>query len=187
MGLERDNNDSDNSNDDRDDSFRIYNDGDGDDEDEDNDQKGDEYITEVQVVPEVFELKKRSSSIMERENDSDHDVNMRKKDLYQTLPQIPRALSSSSSDYIPSQSTYQLPTSAKQSVFSKQDVDITIDNPNDLGKISMLQARYDEAQEQRQPKHEDLSDMYLEHSNRQAKKQEKRERDKITRRKDINL
>ncbi|KAI7853895.1 hypothetical protein BDC45DRAFT_146571 [Circinella umbellata] len=169
MELESNNNDNDNSNDDN-----VH------------DEKDDEYITEIQVIPEIIELKKRSSVVMENEDKDDYGVKIRKNDLYRILPQIPQVLSSSP-DYIPSQNLYRLPTATKQASFSKQDVHITIDDPNDLEKKSLLRARYDEAQQERQPKHEDLSDMYLEHSNRQAKKQEKRERDKMTRRKDINL
>ncbi|KAI9244823.1 hypothetical protein BDA99DRAFT_528743 [Phascolomyces articulosus] len=140
----------------------------------------DEYLTEIQV-PEIIELRKTKKKEDDTGIDGSHGG-----ELYQVLPQIPQSVSSKLYEFMPSQNTYRFTTTQRRSnTFVNQDVNVTIDDPSQLEQKSTLQAKYEEAQQERQPKHEDLSDMYLEHANRQAKKLEKREQHKMMRQKDI--
>ncbi|KAI9496420.1 hypothetical protein BDB00DRAFT_118136 [Zychaea mexicana] len=153
----------------------------------------DEYLSEI-TVPDAIELRKVPSTITKKDSDGIDDSNGNL--LYRLLPQIP---STSSSDFIPSQHTYQIPSqtpatettvlplssSLKRSTIAGQDVDVSIEDPSQLEQKATLHMKYDQAQQERQTQYEDLSDMYLEHASKQAKRQEKRERDKVAKRKDI--
>ncbi|KAJ8659234.1 hypothetical protein O0I10_004948 [Lichtheimia ornata] len=137
-------------------------------------------ITEMDMSGDI-ELRKRPP-IEEKEEPNET------KHLYHVLSQSSRG---TMQGFMGSQYTYNL---APKKGRHEHDVDISMEDPSELENLSSLQSKYEQGQmeeEEKEKRHypqpEDLSDMYMEHINRQAKRMKQLEKRKESRKKEFRF
>ena len=136
-------------------------------------------ITEVGISDDI-ELRKKAPS---EEKDDSHET----KHLYHVLSQSSR---DTMQGFMGSRYTYNLTSREKR---HEHDVDISMEDPRELENISTLESKYEQAQMEEQedkrhyPQYEDLSDMYMEHISRQARKMKQLEKRKESRKKEFRF
>lgn len=135
-------------------------------------------ITEMDTSDDI-ELRKRPSSKEAGSNEAKH--------LYHVLSPSSRG---TMQGFMGSRYTYNLSSKKGR---HEHDVDISMEDPREFENISSLQSKYEQAQLEDEEKehypaqHEDLSDMYMEHISRQAKKMKQLEKRKESRKKEFRF